>query len=251
MAESTELKTGVVTDAPGEKDPIFGKKEKILLTDPLLDNNPVTIQVLGVCSALAVTSLVYPSLVMAVAVTLVTAFSSLATSLMRNIIPKAVRLIVQLVIIATLVTLVNEALKVLAFPVYKQLSVYIGLIITNCIVMGRLEAYAMANKPWRSFLDGIGNGLGYGLILVAVGVVRELFGKGSLFAGSGIAMYIIGPSNGTTNYWINTAADSGVGSWFGWYANNNLMVLPSAALFVIAVFIWIQRSYNTKLVDVS
>ncbi len=251
MAESTELRTGVVTDAPKEKDPLFGKKERVLLTDPLLDNNPITIQVLGVCSALAVTSLVYPSLVMAVAVTAVCAFSSLATSLMRNIIPKAVRLIVQLVIIATLVTLVNEALKVLAFPVYKQLSVYIGLIITNCIVMGRLEAYAMANKPWRSFIDGLGNGLGYGLILVAVGVVREIFGKGSLFAGSGIAMYIIGPSNDTTRYWINTAADSGIGSFFGWYANNNLMVLPAAAMFVIAVFIWVQRSYNTKLVDVS
>ena len=253
MAESTEIKTGVVAEptTTGEKEPLFGKKEKILITDPLLDNNPITIQVLGVCSALAVTSLVYPSLVMAVAVVFVTAFSSLATSLMRNIIPKAVRLIVQLVIIATLVTLVNEALKVLAFPVYKQLSVYIGLIITNCIVMGRLEAFAMANKPWRSFLDGVGNGLGYGLILVAVGFVRELFGKGSLFAGSGIAMNIIGPSGDTTQYWINTAAESGIGSFFGWYANNNLMVLPAAAMFVIAVFIWIQRSYNTKLVDVS
>ena len=254
MAESTEIKTGVITeDTAAEKNSAisFGKKEKILITDPLLDNNPVTIQVLGVCSALAVTSLVYPSLVMAVAVTFVTAFSSLATSLMRNIIPKAVRLIVQLVIIATLVTLVNEALKVLAFPVYKQLSVYIGLIITNCIVMGRLEAFAMANRPWRSFLDGIGNGLGYGLILVAVGFVRELFGKGSLFAGSGIAMNIIGPSSDTTKYWINTAAESGVGSFFGWYANNNLMVLPAAAMFVIAVFIWLQRSFNTKLVDIS
>ncbi|WP_420458405.1 NADH:ubiquinone reductase (Na(+)-transporting) subunit D [Neolewinella sp.] len=252
MAESTEIKTGVVTDdRPEEKQPLFGKKEKILITDPLLDNNPITIQVLGVCSALAVTSLVYPSLVMAVAVVFVTAFSSLATSLMRNIIPKAVRLIVQLVIIATLVTLVNEALKVLAFPVYKQLSVYIGLIITNCIVMGRLEAFAMANKPWRSFLDGVGNGLGYGLILVAVGFVRELFGKGSLFAGSGIALNIIGPSSDSTKYLINTAAESGIGSFFGWYANNNLMVLPAAAMFVIAVFIWLQRSYNTKLVDIS
>lgn len=252
MAESTELRTGVVADPTvKEKDPLFGKKEKVLILDPLLDNNPITIQVLGVCSALAVTSLVYPSFVMAVAVVFVCAFSSLTTSLMRNIIPKAVRLIVQLVIIATLVTLVNEALKVLAFPVYKQLSVYIGLIITNCIIMGRLEAYAMANKPWRSFLDGIGNGAGYGLILIAVGVVRELFGKGSLFAGSPIALNIIGPSSDTTQYWINTAAESGFGTFFGWYANNNLMVLPAAAMFVIAVFIWIQRSYNTKLVDVS
>jgi Na+-transporting NADH:ubiquinone oxidoreductase subunit D len=252
MAETTEIKTGIVADPkPKEKEPLFGKKERVLLVDPLLDNNPITIQVLGVCSALAVTSLVYPSLVMAVAVVFVCAFSALFTSLLRNTMPKSIRLIVQLTIIAFLVTIVNEALKVLSFPVYKSLSVYIGLIITNCIVMGRLEAFSMANKPWRSFLDGVGNGAGYGLILVAVGVVRELFGKGSLFAGSPIAMNIIGPSGDTTQYWINTAADSGIGSFFGWYANNNLMVLPAAAMFVIAVFIWIQRSYNTKLVDVS
>ncbi|WP_020567034.1 NADH:ubiquinone reductase (Na(+)-transporting) subunit D [Neolewinella persica] len=242
MATSTEAKVA-------EKEPLFGKKEKALLTDPLLDNNPITIQVLGVCSALAVTSLIYPSLVMAVAVVFVCAFSSLATSILRNTIPKAVRLIVQLVIIATLVTLVNEALKAINYPVYKQLSVYIGLIITNCIVMGRLEAFAMANKPWRSFLDGIGNGLGYGLILVVVGAVREIFGKGSLFAGSGIAMNIIGAG---PQYWIDTAT---AGQWgntfFGWYANNNLMVMSVAAMFVIAVLIWIQRSRNPKLVDIS
>lgn len=251
MAETTEIKTGITAEPAKEQEPWFGKKEAVLVRDPLLDNNPITIQVLGVCSALAVTSLVYPSLVMAVAVVFVMGFSALFTSLMRNIIPKSIRLIVQLVIIATLVTLVNEALKVLSFPVYKQLSVYIGLIITNCIIMGRLEAFSLANKPWRSFVDGIGNGLGYGLILVVVGVVRELFGKGSLFAGSPIAMNIIGPSGDTTKYWINTAADSGIGTFFGWYANNNLMVLPAAAMFVIAVFIWIQRSLNTKLVDAS
>ncbi|MEM1357080.1 MAG: Rnf-Nqr domain containing protein, partial [Bacteroidota bacterium] len=143
MATSTATKAA-------EKEPLFGKKEKQLIVDPLFDNNPITIQVLGVCSALAVTSLVYPSFVMAIAVVFVCAFSSLFTSLLRNSIPKAVRLIVQLVIIATLVTLVNEALKAINYPIYKQLSVYIGLIITNCIVMGRLEAFAMANKPWRS-----------------------------------------------------------------------------------------------------
>ncbi len=232
-----------------EQEPLFGKKEKALLRDPLLDNNPITVQVLGVCSALAVTSLVYPSLVMAVAVVFVTAASSLVTSLLRNTIPKAVRLIVQLVIIATLVTLVNEALKVLSFPVYKQLSVYIGLIITNCIVMGRLEAFAMANKPWRSFLDGIGNGLGYGLILVIVGIVRELFGKGSLFAGSAIAVQIIGPGEG---YLIDTATTGQWGNtFFGWYANNNLMVMSVAAMFVISILIWWQRARNTKLVDIS
>ena len=222
----------------------FGKKERKLLTDPLNDNNPITVQVLGICSALAVTSLVYPSLVMAIAVVFVTAFSSLFTSLLRNYIPKSVRMIVQLVIIASLVTVVELTLKYLNYPVYKQLSVYIGLIITNCIVMGRLEAFSMANKPWRSFLDGIGNGLGYGVILIAVGVVREIFGKGSLFAGSPIELKIIGP---TANYLINTT-DSML---FGWYANNNLMVLPASAMFIIGIMIWIQRSYNTKLVDVS
>lgn len=229
-----------------EKEPIFkfGKKERQLITDPLNDNNPITVQVLGVCSALAVTSLVYPSLVMAVAVVFVIAFASLFTSLLRTYIPKQVRMIVQLVIIATLVTVVELTLKYLNYPVYKQLSVYIGLIITNCIVMGRLEAFSMANKPWRSFLDGIGNGLGYGIILVIVGVVREVFGKGSLFAGSPIEMKIIGPN---ADYLINTAESF----LFGWYANNNLMVLPASAMFVIGIMIWIQRSYNAKLVDVS
>lgn len=227
-----------------EKEPLFGKKERQLLTDPLTDNNPITIQVLGVCSALAVTSLVYPSVVMAISVTLVTAFSNLFTSMVRNYIPKQVRMIVQLVIIATLVTIVELSLKALNYPIYKQLSVYIGLIITNCIVMGRLEAFAMANKPWRSFLDGIGNGLGYGAILIIVGVVREIFGKGSLFAGSPIEMKLIGPN---ADYFINTTTNS----WFGWYSNNNLMVLPAAALFIIGVLIWIQRARNPKLVDIS
>lgn len=229
-----------------KKDPIiqFGKKERKLISDPLNDNNPITVQVLGICSALAVTSLVYPSVVMSIAVVFVCGFSSLFTSLLRNYIPKQVRMIVQLVIIASLVTVVELTLKTINYPVYKQLSVYIGLIITNCIVMGRLEAFAMANKPWRSFLDGIGNGLGYGAILIIVGVVRELFGKGSLFAGSPIELMIIGP---TGDYLINTSQSM----LFGWYANNNLMVLPAAAMFIIGILIWIQRSINTKLVDVS
>lgn len=233
------------------KEPLFGKVERKLITDPLNDNNPITVQVLGICSALAVTSLVYPSVVMSIAVIFVTGFSSLFTSLLRNAIPKPVRMIVQLVIIATLVTFVEMALKYFNYPVYKQLSVYIGLIITNCIVMGRLEAFAMANKPWRSFVDGIGNGIGYGAILIAVGVVREIFGKGTLFAGSPIEMKLIGANAGKLEYMINTAAESGIGSWFGWYTNNNLMVLPAAAMFIIGIMIWIQRSYNTKLVDVS
>ncbi|MEL7020933.1 MAG: NADH:ubiquinone reductase (Na(+)-transporting) subunit D [Bacteroidota bacterium] len=225
-------------------EPLFGAKEKKLLSDPLNDNNPITVQVLGICSALAVTSLVLPSVVISVAVVFVCAFASLFTSLLRNSIPKSVRMIVQLVIIASLVTIVELALRYFNYPVYKQLSVYIGLIITNCIVMGRLEAFAMANKPWRSFLDGVGNGLGYGIILIAVAVVRELFGKGTLFAGSPAELKIIGA---TDAYFINTTTSQ----LFGWYANNNLMVLPAAAMFVIGIFIWIQRSYNTKLVDVS
>ena len=241
MAEATAQKKETKA-----KEPVisFGKQERKLLTDPLNDNNPITVQVLGICSALAVTSLVYPSVVMAIAVVFVCSFSSLFTSLLRKNIPKQVRMIVQLVIIATLVTVVELTLKYLNYPIYKQLSVYIGLIITNCIIMGRLEAFSMANKPWRSFLDGVGNGLGYGAILIAVGLVREIFGKGSLFAGSPIELMIIGEGAG---YLINTAENA----WFGWYANNNLMVLPAAAMFIIGIMIWIQRSVNTKLVDVS
>lgn len=232
------------TSGVEEKEPLFGKKERKLLTDPLSDNNPITVQVLGICSALAVTSLVLPSVVMAIAVIFVTAFSNLFTSMLRNYIPKQVRMIVQLVIIATLVTVVELTLKYLNYPVYKQLSVYIGLIITNCIVMGRLEAFAMANKPWRSFLDGIGNGLGYGAILIIVGVIREVLGKGTLFAGTGIELKIIGP---TADFLINTTESV----MFGWYANNNLMVLPASAMFIIGILIWIQRSINPKLVDIS
>jgi Na+-transporting NADH:ubiquinone oxidoreductase subunit D len=233
MAE-TAVKAPVV-----EREPLFSKKEKVLITDPLNDNNPVTVQVLGICSALAVTTLVVPSVVMAIAVIFVTAFSSLFVSLLRNAIPTQIRMIVQLVVIATLVTVVELTLKALSFEVYQQLSVFIGLIITNCIVMGRLEAFSMANKPWRSFLDGIGNGLGYGLILILVAAAREIFGKGS-FAG----FQLIG---NTPDYLINTL-DS---AWFGWYSNNNLMVLPAAAMFVVGIIIWIQRSYNTRLVDIS
>ncbi len=228
------------------QEPLFGKVERKLLSDPLNDNNPITVQVLGICSALAVTSLVAPSVVMAIAVVFVCGASSFFTSLIRNHIPKSVRLIAQLIIIAALVTVVELTLKYLNYPIYKQLSVYIGLIITNCIVMGRLEAFAMANKPWRSLIDGIGNGIGYGVILIAVAMVREVFGKGT-FLGFGL----IGAGNDQTSYLINTAAESGIGTWFSWYANNNLMVLPAAAMFIIGVMIWIQRSYNEKLIDIS
>ncbi|MEZ4951288.1 MAG: NADH:ubiquinone reductase (Na(+)-transporting) subunit D [Saprospiraceae bacterium] len=242
MADNT-----ATVDAP-VKEPLFGKKERKLITDPLNDNNPITVQVLGICSALAVTTQVYPSVVMAIAVIFVTALANLSTSALRNAIPKQVRMIVQLVIIATLVTIVELVLKAFNYAIWKQLSVFIGLIITNCIVMGRLEAFAMANKPWKSFLDGIGNGLGYGAILIIVAFFRELFGKGTLFAGSPIQLNIIGPSNESTSYLINTAAE---GSWMGWYANNNLMVLPAAALFLIGIIIWVQRARNPKLVDIS
>ena len=234
-----------------KRQPLFGKKERKLITDPLNDNNPITVQVLGICSALAVTSLVYPSVVMSIAVVFVIGFSALFTSLIRNYIPKQVRMIVQLVIIAALVTIVELTLKRFNYPIYKELSVYIGLIITNCIVMGRLEAFSMANKPWQSFIDGIGNGIGYGAILIIVALIREIFGKGTLFAGSAIEWKIIGASNPTTDYMINTAAESGFDSWFSWYSNNNLMVLPAAAMFIIGVLIWIQRARNPKLIDIS
>lgn len=222
----------------------FGKKERKLITDPFNDNNPITVQVLGVCSALAVTSLVWPSLVMAVAVMFVVAFSNLITSLLRKLIPNQVRMIVQLVIIAFLVTVVELTLKAYNFEVYKQLSVFIGLIITNCIVMGRLEAFAMANTPWRSFLDGLGNAFGYGLILIIVSFFRELLGKGSLLAGSPLEVKLIGV---TPDFLINTNEVT----WMSWYTNNNLMVLPAAAMFVIGIVIWVQRSYNRKLIDIS
>lgn len=217
----------------------FGKEERKLLTDPLNDNNPITVQVLGICSALAVTTLLNKALVMAVAVVFVTAFSNLITSLLRNQIPKQVRMIVQLVIIAFLVTVVELTLKAVNYPIYKELSVFIGLIITNCIVMGRLEAFAMANKPYKSFLDGLGNGLGYGVILILIAAIREFFGKGSL-----LNFKIIGPS---AEYLIDTDT-----SWlFGWYEPNNLMVLFPSAMFVIGIIIWVQRAWNKKLVDIS
>ena len=234
--------------APEKKEGLFSKNNKKLLTDPLDDNNPITVQVLGICSALAVTTLVFPSIVITIAVVFVCAFSNLLTSLLRKSIPSQVRMIVQLVIVATLVTVVELSLKAINFDVYKQLTVFIGLIITNCIVMGRLEAFAMANTPWKSFLDGVGNGLGYGLILIVVSVVRELFGKGSLLAGTPLEMKMIGA---TSEYWINTTADGWQSFMFGWYQNNNLMVLPAAAMFLIGIYIWIQRSRNTTLVDIS
>lgn len=231
--------TNTTTVLAEEKEPLFGPKERKLLSDPLSSDNPITVQVLGVCSALAVTSMVKPSLIMAVSVTLVTGFANLVISLMRKGIPKQIRMIVQLVVIAFLVTVVEQTLKAFNYETWKQLSVFIGLIITNCIVMGRLEAYAMANKPWRSFLDGLGNGAGYGAILIVLAVIREFFGKGSI-----AGFQIIGASDA---YMLNTTEIS----WLGWYQNNGLMVLPASSIFLIGIIIWIQRSVNPKLVDVS
>lgn len=223
------------------KEPLirFGKAEKKLLTDPINSTNPITVQVLGICSALAVTTLMSKAVVMAIALIFVVTFSNLTVSLLRNYIPKQVRMIVQLVVIATLVTVVELVLKAVNYPIYKELSVFIGLIITNCIVMGRLEAFASGNPPYKSVLDGLGNGLGYGIILIIVAFFRELLGKGTLYN-----YKIIG---NTPEYLINTT-DSFL---FSWYANNNLMVLFPSAMFVIGIIIWVHRVWNKSLVDIS
>ena len=206
---------------------LFSTRNKKLVTDPLNDSNPITVQVLGICSALAVTTKMEPSIVMALAVVVVCAFSNLVISLIRNIIPNRIRIIVQLTIVAALVILVDQFLKAYVYDVSKQLSVFVGLIITNCIIMGRLEAFAMGNKPWPAFLDGIGNGIGYGLILVLVSAVRELFGAGELMG------YRIIPDS---FYKMG-------------YFNNGLAILPPMALIVVGIIIWIQRSKNPKLVE--
>ena len=204
---------------------LFSKKNQEVLLTPLGLNNPVTVQVLGICSALAVTAQLEPAIVMGLSVTIITAFANLVISLLRNTVPNRIRIIVQLVVVATLVTIVSEVLKAFAYDVSVQLSVYIGLIITNCILMGRLEAFALGNGPWESFLDGVGNGIGYALILVIVGFFRELLGSGTLLGIQVIpqAFYDLG------------------------YVNNGLMILPPMALIVIAVIIWVHRIKNKEL----
>jgi Na+-transporting NADH:ubiquinone oxidoreductase subunit D len=203
----------------------LSNKSKEILAGPLSKNNPVIIQMLGICSALAVTSKLEPSIVMAVSVTAVVAFANVIISLLRNTIPNRIRIIVQLVVVAALVTIVSEVLKAFAFDVNKQLSVFVGLIITNCILMGRLEAFALANGPWESFLDGLGNGLGYGIILVIIGFFRELLGSGTLLG-------------------FQVIPDV----FYQWgYVNNGLMILPPMALIVVAVIIWVHRSRNKDL----
>ncbi len=200
-----------------------------LLLNPINDENPITVQVLGICSALAVTVQMKPSIVMALSVMIVTAFSNLIISLGRKTIPPRIRIIVQLVVVAFLVIVVDQILKAYVYDVSKKLSVFVGLIITNCILMGRLEAFAMSNKPWESFLDGIGNGAGYGLVLIVVGTVRELFGSGSL-----LGVQIIPP-----------------GFYEAGYQDNGMMILPPMALITIGIIIWIQRGLNTKLINKS
>ncbi|MEM9572933.1 MAG: NADH:ubiquinone reductase (Na(+)-transporting) subunit D [Pseudomonadota bacterium] len=198
-----------------------------MLIDPMVDNNPITLQVLGICSALAVTSSLQVAFVMSLAVTLVTGFSSMFISMIRSQIPGSIRIIVQMVVIASLVIIVDQLLKAFAFEISKTLSVFVGLIITNCIVMGRAEAFAMKNPPISSFIDGVGNGLGYGLILMMVGTIRELFGAGSLF--------------GVT---ILPTVNNG-----GWYVPNGMLLLPPSAFFIIGLIIWGFRTWKPEQVE--
>ena len=205
----------------------MAEKTKDILFKPVVENNPIALQILGICSALAVTSQLSVSLVMCLALTTVTAFSNFFVSLVRNFIPGNIRIIVQMTIIASLVIVVDQVLKAVAYDVSKQLSVFVGLIITNCIVMGRAEAYAMKNPPVASFLDGVGNGLGYSVILIVLAVIRELFGSGSLL---GIEILPV----------VSTG---------GWYVPNGLLLLPPSAFFLIGGFIWILRTFKTDQVE--
>ena len=206
---------------------LFSKKNKEVFSTPLGMNNPVTVQVLGICSALAVTSKLEPAIVMGLSVTVITAFSNVVISLIRKTIPNRIRIIVQLVVVAALVTVVSEILKAFAYDVSVQLSVYVGLIITNCILMGRLEAFAMQNGPWESFLDGLGNGLGYAKILLMVAFIRELLGSGTLLGFINILNY-------------KPIQELG-------YVNNGLMMMPPMALIIVACIIWYQRAHHKEL----
>jgi Na+-transporting NADH:ubiquinone oxidoreductase subunit D len=223
MAEETTV--DVLEKEP--KEPLFSKKNKRLLTDPLDSDNPITVQVLGICSALAITVQVEQAVVMSISVLAVMVAANVIISLLRNYIPTRVRIIVQLVVVAALVILVDQVLKAFVYDVSKQLSVFVGLIITNCIIMGRLEAFALANKVWPSFLDGVGNAAGYGLILIVVAFFRELFGSGKIYGFEVIptAFYDMG------------------------YENNGLMILSPMALITVGIYIWVQRSWNAKLIE--
>jgi Na+-transporting NADH:ubiquinone oxidoreductase subunit D len=207
---------------------MFSSKNLKLLTNPLNMENPITVQVLGICSALAVTVKMKPAFVMALSVTIVTAFSNLIISALRKGIPARIRIIVQLVVVAALVIIVDQLLRAFVYDVSKQLSVFVGLIITNCILMGRLEAFAMANKPWESFVDGIGNGMGYGWILIGVSFVRELLGSGTV--------------------WGYPIMEK-IGAYTTGYVNNGVMIMPPMALILVGVIIWIQRSRTKSLIE--
>mgnify|MGYP001165622394 FL=1 len=210
------------------KEALFSKKNRKLLSDPMNINNPITVQVLGICSALAITVKLKPAVVMSLSVIVVMALANVITSLIRNMIPNRIRIIVQLVVVATLVILVDQVLKAFVYDVSKQLSVFVGLIITNCIIMGRIEAFSLGNTPWKSFLDGIGNGASYGLILIVVSFFRELFGNGTLYdypVIEKLGLYELG------------------------YHNNGMMLLPPMALIVVAVIIWWQRSKTPSLIE--
>ncbi len=211
---------------------LLSKKDAALITDPFADNNPITIQVLGICSALAITAELKASIVMAVSVLFVLGAGNVVISLMRNIIPSKIRIIVQLIVVATLVIIVDQVLKAFAYELSKTLGAFIGLIITNCIIMGRFEAFALANGPWRSFLDGIGNALGYGVILIIVGFFRELLGSGTL-----LGFKVLGDPIEKTGLYA-----------FG-YENNGFMLLAPMALIVVGIIIWIQRSRNVALIE--
>lgn len=210
-----------------EREPLFSKKNRKLLSDPMDDNNPITVQVLGICSALAITVQLKPAIVMSVSVMAVMAASNVIISLLRNLIPNRIRIIVQLVVVAAMVILVDQVLRAYAYDVSKELSIFIGLIITNCIVMGRLEAFALGNGVWKSFLDGIGNAAGYGVILIIVAFFRELLGSGKLLGYQVIpnSIYAMG------------------------YENNGLMLLSPMALITVGILIWIQRSRNRSLIE--
>ena len=211
----------------------FGKKERAVLLDPVFNNNPIMLQVLGICSALAVTTKLDKAIVMAISLTVVTGFSNLAVSIVRNYIPTNVRIIIQQTIIASLVIITDQVLKAFVPAISKQLSVFVGLIITNCIVMGRAEAYAMQNPPWASFIDGIGNGLGYSMILVGAGGIRELLGSGKLLG-----------------YSILPLVTEKVGeNQYGWYVPNGMMLMAPGALFIIGLFIWAMRTWKPEQME--
>ena len=231
MAETTEVLEEKKIKVK-EREPLFSKKNKKLISDPLDENNPITIQVLGICSALAVTVQMKAAVVMSVAVLFVLILANVSISLIRNLIPNRIRIIVQLVVVAALVIVVDQVLKAYLFDVSKELSVFVGLIITNCIIMGRLEAFALGNKPWPSALDAIGNSLGYGMVLVIVSFFKELFGSGKLFG-----------------FEIFGNATEQTGLYAMGYMDNGLMLLPPSSLIIVAVYIWVLKIRNPSLIE--